>query len=222
MDGLFVTYFRVSTDRQGKSGLGLEAQEKIVTDYLNGGDHKRLGDFIEVESGKDDDNRPQLAKALALCRRKKAKLIVAKLDRLSRDLAFIATLMKADVDFVVAEMPNATKFELHARALFAEHERDMISARTKAALQALKQRGVKLGNHTNLAEARVAAAAQRLANAEKRDLSVLPHIGELQRAGVTSLNGIAQALNAREIKTARGGQWTHNRVKAILERSGKA
>ena len=219
MEGTFVAYYRVSTDRQGRSGLGLEAQKEIVADYLNGGNWTLAEEFVEVETGSDDD-RPELAKALALCKRRKATLIVAKLDRLSRDLAFIATLMKSKARFVVAEMPRASKFELHARALFSEHERDMISARTKAALQALKRRGVKLGS-PQLDKARRLAAQQLGAKADQFASTVVPHIEAIQRAGITSCNAIAKELNARNIKTARGGTWTHVQVAAALRRKAQ-
>ena len=131
--GKFVAYFRVSTDRQGKSGLGLEAQRKSVLDFLDGGRWSLVAEFTEVESGKRS-NRPQLAKALDACRRQKAKLVIAKLDRLSRNLAFIATLMESGVEFVAVDNPHANKLTVHILAAVAQHEREMISERTKAPL----------------------------------------------------------------------------------------
>ena len=143
--GKFVAYFRVSTDKQGKSGLGLDAQRKAVEDYLNGGTWSLIGEFTEVESGKRNQ-RPELVKALAACKRQKAKLVIAKLDRLSRNLAFIATLMDSGVEFIAVDNPHANKLTVHILAAVAQHEREVIAQRTKDALQAAKARGVVLGN----------------------------------------------------------------------------
>src|SRR5215213_4836727 len=143
--GRFVAYHRVSTDRQGKSGLGLEAQRKAILDYLNGGAWELTAEFVEVESGKHSD-RPQLVSALEACRKHKAKLVIAKLDRLSRNLAFIATLMESGVEFVAVDNPHATKLTVHILAAVAQHERELIGQRTRDALQAAKARGKKLGN----------------------------------------------------------------------------
>ena len=141
----FVAYYRVSTERQGASGLGLEAQQKAVRDYLNGGAWELCAEHVEVESGKNAD-RPELAKALAACRKHKARLVIAKLDRLSRNLAFVATLMDAGVEFTAVDNPHANKLTVHILAAVAQHEREMISERTTDALRAAKARGVKLGN----------------------------------------------------------------------------
>src|SRR5256884_8398558 len=149
--GKFIAYFRVSTDKQGKSGLGLEAQREAVLTYLDGGRWSLVQEFVEIESGKHNE-RPQLAAALAACKKHKAKLVIAKLDRLSRNLAFIATLMESGVEFIAVDNPHATKLTVHILAAVAEHEREMISERTIAALQAAKARGVRLGN-PNLSEA---------------------------------------------------------------------
>ena len=146
MRGKFIAYYRVSTDKQGKSGLGLDAQRKAVVDYLDGGKWTLLDEFTEIESGKRND-RPELEKALAACKKHRAKLVIAKLDRLSRNLAFIAMLMDRKVDFVCCDNPTATKFTIHILAAVAEHERDAISARTKAALAAAKANGKKLGSY---------------------------------------------------------------------------
>ena len=143
--GAFVAYYRVSTKDQGQSGLGLEAQRKAVTDWLNGGDWSLVGEFVEVETGTRSD-RPQLKLAIEAARRSGAKLIIAKLDRLARNVAFISTLMESDVEFVALDCPTANKFTLHILAAVAEHEAQLISQRTKAALEAAKARGVKLGN----------------------------------------------------------------------------
>jgi DNA invertase Pin-like site-specific DNA recombinase len=142
--GAFVSYLRVSTARQGQSGLGLAAQRAAVTDFLNGGDWSLIAEYVEVESGANDE-RPKLAEALARCRLHNATLVIAKLDRLSRDAHFLLGLQKAGVRFVAADMPEANEMVVGIMAVVAQAERKMISARTKAALQAAKARGVKLG-----------------------------------------------------------------------------
>jgi DNA invertase Pin-like site-specific DNA recombinase len=143
--GKWVSYLRVSTDAQGSSGLGIEAQRKAVETYLNGVSWTLAQEFIEVESGKRSNNRPQLAAALMACKKLKAKLIVAKLDRLARNVAFISKLMEAGVEFVACDFPHANKLTIHILAAVAEHERELISSRTKEALAAAKARGKKLG-----------------------------------------------------------------------------
>jgi DNA invertase Pin-like site-specific DNA recombinase len=147
--GKFVAYYRVSTDKQGQSGLGLDGQRQAVMNYLNGGPWRLVAEHTEVESGKRNA-RPELQKALAACRRHKAKLCIAKLDRLSRNLAFIATLMDSGVEFVATDNPHANKLTIHILAAVAEHEREAISQRTKAALAAAKARGKKLGGRNVL------------------------------------------------------------------------
>src|ERR1700687_3024090 len=181
----FVAYYRVSTDRQGRSGLGLEAQQASVRNYLNGGDWELIGEFTEIESGKHAD-RPELVKALEVCRRQKARLVIAKLDRLSRNLAFIATLMDSGVEFVAVDNPHANKLTIHILAAVAQHERDIISARTSAALKAAKARGKRLGN-PKLSEARRHATAARKQSAERYSRNILPVIREIQASGVKSL-----------------------------------
>jgi DNA invertase Pin-like site-specific DNA recombinase len=213
----FVAYYRVSTDRQGKSGLGLEAQQRAVMDYLNGGAWELVAEFTEVESGKRSD-RPALAQALEACRRYKAKLVIAKLDRLSRNLAFIATLMDSGVEFVAVDNPHANKLTVHILAAVAEHEREMISERTKAALKAAKARGKRLGN-PRLSEAAALGSAAGKAAADQRATNLLPVIREIQAAGTTSANAIAAKLNERRVPTARGGRWTHVQVAAVVARS---
>src|SRR5215469_12967356 len=162
-EGKFVSYLRVSTDKQAKSGLGLEAQRKAVEDYLNGGKWKLVKELVEVESGKREDNRPMLAQAMAACRLHKATLVIAKLDRLSRDAHFLLGLDKAGVDFVAADMPSANRMTVGIMAVVAEEERRMIAARTKAALAAAKARGVILGGWKGgpKVDGRVGAAANR-------------------------------------------------------------
>jgi DNA invertase Pin-like site-specific DNA recombinase len=214
--GKFVAYFRVSTDRQGKSGLGLEAQRKSVFDYLDGGRWELVDEFTEVESGKLSD-RPELEKALATCKSHKAKLVIAKLDRLSRNLAFIATLMDSGVEFIAVDNPHANKLTIHILAAVAQHERESISARTSAALKAAKARGKRLGN-PRLFEARRRAALANTERADRYSANVLPVIREIQSSGVKTLRGIARALASRGIATARGGTWTPVQVSAILQR----
>lgn len=211
----YVAYYRVSTDKQGKSGLGLDAQRAAVAGHLAGrGD--LLAEFTEVESGKKSD-RPQLAEALAQCRRRKATLIIAKLDRLARNVAFIANLMESGVEFVACDMPNANRLTLHILAAVAEHEREMISTRTKDALAAAKQRGTRLGNPRPAASAargRQTIAAQLAAH---RQL-VQPLVAQLQEQGY-SLRQIAGELNRRGVKTAWGRQWAAATVSNVIKRA---
>jgi DNA invertase Pin-like site-specific DNA recombinase len=217
MNGKFVAYYRVSTDKQGKSGLGLDAQRQAVENYLNGGNWKLIGEFTEVESGKNSD-RPQLRAAQAACKKHKAKLVIAKLDRLSRNVAFIANLLEAGTDFVAADNPHANKPMVQMMAVFAEMERDAISKRTKEALAAAKARGVRLGN-PRLAQARAGVNAARQEAADSFAVDVLPIIRQIQKSGISSLRGVAKALSARGVKTARGGEWTAVQVSDILRRA---
>jgi DNA invertase Pin-like site-specific DNA recombinase len=206
----FIAYYRVSTDRQGRSGLGLEAQRAAVGRYLAGIGGVLIAEHTEVETGKRND-RPELQKALAACRKHKARLVIAKLDRLSRNVAFIATMMDAGVEFLACDNPHATRLTLHILAAVAEHEREMISARTKAALQAAKARGVRLGrNAERLASANRATAVDRARQIE--------HVlAELNRSGMTTRE-IAAELTARGITTPRGGRWHPQTVRRLMER----
>lgn len=219
--GNFVAYYRVSTQRQGKSGLGLEAQRKAVVDHLNGGNWKLICETVEVESGKRAD-RPKLAEALKLCRVHGAKLIIAKLDRLARNVAFVSNLMEAGVDFEAVDFPQANRLTIYILAAVAEHEAKAISERTKAALAAAKRRGVRLGGYrgTKLtAKARMAGCKARTERAEARATDLAPTIAELRAAGVTSLRGIAAALNERAIPTASGeGEWQAVQVARVMAR----
>lgn len=222
-EGTFIAYYRVSTDRQGRSGLGLDAQRQAVADYLNGGSWKLLAEFTEVESGKRHENRPQLAAALDECRRRKARLVIAKLDRLARNVHFISGLMDAGVDFVAADMPEANRLTVHILAAIAEHEREMISQRTKAALAAAKARGKPLGWSipSRRDEARVASRKGVTVRQQRADAfaaNVMPIITDIEAAGVTTLKGIAAALNSRGVKTARGGKWHAATVRNLLLR----
>jgi len=210
----YVTYYRVSTDKQGRSGLGLEAQQKAASDFM--GEIVPLEEFTEIESGKRAD-RPELLKALALCKKHKARLVIAKLDRLSRNVAFIANLMDSKADFVACDMPEANKLTIHILAAVAEHEREMISQRTKAALQAAKARGVKLGSPSPEKGSKI-GVVQLTKNADRFASNVAPIIREIQAAGVKTYRGIAQALNARGIQTTRGGEWHPATVKNALNR----
>ena len=206
----FIAYYRVSTDRQGRSGLGLEAQRAAVGRYLAGIGGILLAEHTEVETGRRND-RPELQKALAACRKHKARLVIAKLDRLSRNVAFIATMMDSGVEFVACDNPHATRLTLHILAAVAEHEREMISARTKAALQAAKARGVRLGrNAERLASANHAAALDRADQ-------IKGLLAELNRSGMTARE-IAAELTARGIMTPRGGRWHPQTVRRVMER----
>jgi DNA invertase Pin-like site-specific DNA recombinase len=215
--GKWVSYLRVSTDKQGASGLGLEAQRKAVADYLNGGKWTLAAEFVEIESGKRSD-RPQLAAALAACKKLKAKLVVAKLDRLARNVLFISKLMESGVEFVAADMPFANKLTIHILAAVAEHEREAISTRTKDALAAAKARGVKLGG-PKLAEASAKGSAASRKKADIFATNTKPVIEQIRKSGITTLRGIAAALNARGVPTARGGTWTPVQIMAIERRA---
>jgi DNA invertase Pin-like site-specific DNA recombinase len=220
-NGKFVAYFRVSTARQGASGLGLEAQKESVNSYLNGGKWKIVKEFVEVESGKNNE-RPQLARALALCRIHNATLIVAKIDRLARNVNFLSNLMESKVDFVAADFPTANRLTVHILAAVAEHEGAMISARTKAALAAAKARGVVLGGDRtgNIAaysqKANAASQKVRIERAEKWSADILPVIEDIKANGATSLREIAAVLNERGIPSARGGTWSAVQVMRVL------
>lgn len=217
----FVAYFRVSTTRQGESGLGLEAQRAAIERYLNGGSWRLLAEFTEVESGKRDDNRPQLAAAMELCRRKRATLLIATLDRLSRNLAFIAALLDSKVRFVCADFPQADRTVLQMRALFAEYERERISERTRSALAAAKARGVKLGGPRWKEAGEIGRESSRR-RADEFARNLRPIIEDIQRCGAVSNREIAEALAQRGVKTARGGQWRPTQIRNALRRAGAA
>jgi DNA invertase Pin-like site-specific DNA recombinase len=219
--GKFVAYYRVSTQRQGRSGLGLEAQQKAVLDHLNGGKWKLVAEVTEVESGKRAD-RPKLAEALKLCRVHGAMLIIAKLDRLARNVAFISNLMESGVDFQAVDFPQANRLTVHILAAVAEHEAKAISERTKAALAAAKARGVKLGGNRGVViskEAREKARKAIAKRADARAADLAPTIAELRAAGKTTLRAIAAGLNERGIPTATGlGAWSAVQVSRTLAR----
>ena len=235
----YVAYVRVSTDRQGKSGLGLEAQEALIASFIasTAGAKLLCPVFTEIETGKNDD-RPVLAQAISRCHQTGATLLISKLDRLARSVSFISNLMKA-VDFRVAEMPHATPFELHIRASVAEEEARMISARTKAGLAAAKARGTwisKAGNvTTGLGGDRgyragpdklremgqlggIAATVVNVRRANRYASEISPTLAELRAEGITSNKAVAAALNARGVATPRGGHWTGTAVRRLLKR----
>ena len=207
MQGRFASYLRVSTDRQGKSGLGLEAQRAAVAAHLNVGAWTLLDEMIEIEieSGKATADRPQLARAMALCRLTGAILCVAKLDRLSRDAHFLIGLDKAEVDFVAVDMPNENKLTVGILALVAQQEREAISARTKAALAATKARGKKLGGYRGVPPpAPAMASAARIAKADLFASRVGPLVRELQATDMT-MEAIARELTVRGREDSTGG-----------------
>lgn len=217
-----VTYLRVSTERQGRSGLGLEAQREIITAFAAREGVEIAAEFVEIETGKGADaldRRPHLEAALTQARRLKCPVLVAKLDRLSRDVHFISGLMTHRTPFIVAELgADADPFMLHLYAALAEKERKLISERTKAALAAKKAQGAVLGNRTNLSAARLRAAKSTKASADAFAANVLPIIEQVRAAGSTSLRAIASALNARGVSTARGGRWEAATVRNVLRR----
>lgn len=224
-NGKFVAYYRVSTGRQGKSGLGLEAQRAAVTTYLNGGDWQIVDEFTEVESGKNSD-RPALDRALAAARLHRASVVVSKVDRLTRSVAFLSRLLEAGVDVRFADLPQiegATgRFLLQQMVAVAELEAGMISARTKSALAMAKKRGTKLGGNRGTkptAKMRALSTVAIQKRADGRASDIAPTIKALQEAGATSLRAIAAGLNTKGIPTARGaGQWSAVQVARILER----
>lgn len=216
-----VAYLRVSTSRQGRSGLGIEAQRENIARFAASEGYEVTAEFVEVETGKGADaleRRPQLTAALNAARKRKGSVVVAKLDRLSRDVHFISGLMSHKVPFIVTELgAGVDPFILHLYAALGEKERNLIASRTKAALAAKKAQGKVLGG-PKLPEAREAAQVVIKTNADRYASNVLPLIKDAQRAGAKTLRDIADALNARGIATARGGGWHATSVKNILER----
>lgn len=217
-----VTYYRVSTSKQGKSGLGLEAQRTAVEQYLTAGGWHLVGEFVEVESGKLNQ-RPQLEAALARCELTGATLIVAKLDRLSRNVAFLAALQESGTKFVAADMPEANELTIHIMAAVAQAERKAISQRTKEALAAAKARGVTLGGRRNnlddLRRGPAASAAKRSRAAQERAQKIARQIDALRAQGHLSLRQLAAALTEQGITAPRGGRWSAAQVKRALDQS---
>jgi DNA invertase Pin-like site-specific DNA recombinase len=206
----YVAYYRVSTDKQGQSGLGLEAQQAAVASYRD----SIIAEFTEIESGKVDQ-RPQLALALEQCRKHNAAILIAKIDRLSRDAAFLLALRKAGVDIVAADMPHAGTLEFGIRAVVAQHEREEIARRTKAALAAAKARGVRLGSPNPSAGGAVTAQA-----ADDYAATVAPIVRSIvAKMGAASLRAIAKQLQAESVQTPRGGTtWSPSQVSNLLQR----
>ncbi|MDR6873560.1 DNA invertase Pin-like site-specific DNA recombinase [Bosea sp. BE125] len=218
--GTFISYYRVSTARQGRSGLGLDAQKHAVHEYLNGGSWVLAQEFVEIESGKRSD-RPQLAAALAACRLHKATLVIAKLDRLARNVAFVSALMEAGVDFVACDLPTANRLTIHILAAVAEHEALAISERTKAALSAARARGTVLGGYrgrpgTSADCERARATQKAFADQRARDLAAT--VQTIQSEGHLSLRSIGRQLALRGIPTSRGGAWSSSQVRNMLAR----
>jgi DNA invertase Pin-like site-specific DNA recombinase len=214
----YIAYLRVSTDKQGEQGHGISAQRQAIRNYLiaNCGDH--LDEYVEVESGKKND-RPELLRAIQRCKTSRATLIIAKLDRLSRNMAFIANLMDSGIEFIACDNPYANKLTIHILAAIAEHEREMISRRTKEALTAAKVKGVKLGGYrgTYLTdEIRQSALLSRRKKSREYSAIVEPLIQKQLENGC-SLNAIARILNKQKVVTVRGGKWTAKSVSRVVD-----
>lgn len=208
----FVAYYRVSTVGQGDSGLGLEAQRMAVQAYLATNPKAELvAEFTEIESGKKK-NRPKLAEAVTNCKRHKATLVIAKLDRLARNVHFVSGLMETNINFVACDNPHANRLMVHMLAAFAEHEREMISQRTKDGLQAAKARGVVLGTNGK------ALAQQNRQTADDFARSTAEHIRQIPEDLRQTITSLTRELNARKVATARGGVWDRTRVYRLLRR----
>jgi DNA invertase Pin-like site-specific DNA recombinase len=212
----YASYFRISTKRQGLEGLGIGSQQDIVRRYIAGQGGVTAGEFLECESGKKTDkDRPQLHAALALCKKTKSVLVVAKLDRLSRNAEFLLSLQNAGVEFVCCDSPNVDKFTVGILALVAQRERELISDRTKAALKVAKARGVRLGCRDAVRSVALMNEGARRAKIEFV-AAIRPLILEIQNTGVTTLQGVADCLNRRGIETRTGKQWFPATVRNVL------
>jgi len=205
----YIAYFRVSTEKQGKSGLGLAAQRTLIERFLSAGDEV-IAEFVEVQSGKNDE-RVELWKAIAHAKKQDAKILIAKLDRFSRKVSFIAGIMEQGIGLVVAEMPHATDFQLHIFAALAQEERRLISERTRNALAEAKKRGVELGKNGKT------LAAKHRQEADERADALRPVIMPMVAAGL-SYSEIARRLNEQGIQTVNGRRFYAQQVKAICER----
>lgn len=218
-----VAYYRVSTEGQGRSGLGLEAQREAVRQLCDQRDWKVISEFTEIESGKNA-KRPELTEALHRAKVTGATLVVAKLDRLSRSVAFLSSLQEAGAKFVAADMPEANQFTVHIMAAVAEAERQAISIRTKDALRAAKAAGKRLGNPNGARALRRAGKGNKAAinavtdNADRFAEDLIPIIRDIQHGGISALGGIAKELNNRHIQTRRGGRWHASSVSNLLAR----
>lgn len=209
---LAVAYYRVSTKRQGESGLGLSAQQAAIEGFIKQHDYTLCTEFVEVESGKNN-KRPILQDALAACRKHKATLLIAKLDRLGRNVAFISALMESGVEFKAVDNPYAGKLLVHIMAAIAEHERDRISERTREALQIAKARGTVLGTY-----GRDVLSKRNKAQALQFAQSMKPTLDKLHKRGITSMRKIASELNRKKIPSATGKKWYANTVHVLLKR----
>jgi DNA invertase Pin-like site-specific DNA recombinase len=218
-----VAYLRVSTQRQQRSGLGIEAQRAAIERFAAAEGLTLISEYVEAETGKGADaldRRPQLAAALAAAKAAKCAVVVSKLDRLSRDVAFVSGLMAQRVPFIVAELGrDADPFMLHLFAALAEKERRLISERTRAALQAKKVAGASLGNQINLDQAGLAGRAAQALAADEFAASLLPILRTVRKAGATTLAQIAHALNERGVRSASGGKWHRSAVRNLLSRA---
>lgn len=217
----FIAYYRVSTSKQGQSGLGLEAQQEAVKRFLDGDNWELIEEFKEVETGKGADalaKRPQLSKALQACKRHEAVLIIAKLDRLARNVHFISGLLETGVEFVAADMPQANKVMIQMYSVMAEWERDQVSSRTKAALAIAKARGVKLGvaGKANLSW----NIEERKSRADTLAKKLLPVIDGFKRAGL-SQRAMVNQLNSLGIPAARGGDWSLQQLQRLMNRQSE-
>jgi len=228
MNNRYISYLRVSTARQGQSGLGLSAQQEAINSFIDGTGGSILGEFVEVESAKGSGtNRPKLQEAMEACRRTGSTLLIAKLDRLSRNVAFISNLMESGIDFTACDFPQANRLTIHLLAAVAEHEREMISKRTREALQAAKAKGIKLGSPQNLTKTaadkgRRNGTMSQISKANSFALDIYPTIKSYLDQGL-SLKKTAEALNSAGILTSQGkvGSWTHTAVRSIKERASK-
>jgi DNA invertase Pin-like site-specific DNA recombinase len=220
-----VAYYRVSTRQRQRSGLGIEAQRATVTRFADAEGLQIIAEYVEVETGKGADaldRRPQLAAALAAARSARCSVLVSKLDRLSRDVAFVSGLMAQRVPFIVAELGrDADPFMLHLYAALAEKERRLISERTKAALAAKKASGGKLGNPRNIASAGELGRATQVAAADQFVTALMPVVAAIRDAGASTLDAITSALNDKGIRTARGARWHVSTVANLLARAQK-
>jgi DNA invertase Pin-like site-specific DNA recombinase len=214
----YAGYFRVSTEKQGIRGLGMEAQRDAVQAFLKSNNSELIAQFAEVESGKQSDNRPELQKALEFCRKEKSVLLIAKLDRLSRNAAFLLNLQESGVKFVAVDMPHADNFTVGILALVAQKERELTSFRTRSALAAAKRRGIRLGN-PNLANAVKMAVKRNCELANSFAVNIRDTIEEIQQAGVCTLSGIAHCLNVRGFKTRNGNGFQAQTIKNLLGRN---
>ena len=217
-NGKFIAYYRVSTARQGTSGLGLEAQKGAVSRFLNGGSWELLGEFVEIETGKGADalaKRPQLKAALDSCLREGATLVIAKLDRLARNVYFVSGLMESRVKFVACDMPEANELTIHIMAAFAEHEAKRISQRTKDALAVARARGVTLGKAgvSNLRP----NIEERQQRADSFACKLRPLLEEMKARGL-SQRGMVAELNNIGVPAPRGGGWQLSQVQRVLQR----